>query len=110
MLVKEAHPIYTAPCATEFEDLATFLKRCHEKKAQEKEERKQRRIIDYFPLIKKEPNNYDGDDEMSGNSEVNPIGSQSSTCVMPSSTTSPNGRQSAALTERCTPPTSTSSQ
>ena len=108
--MKEAHPIYTAPCATEFEDLATFLKRCHEKKAQEEEERKQRRIMDYFPLIKKEPNNYDGDDEMSGNSEVNPIGSQSSTCVMPSSTTSPNGRRSATLTEKHTPPTSTSSQ
>ena len=94
--MKEAHP--------------TFLKRHHEKKAQEKEERKQRRIMDYFPLIKKEPNNYDGDDEMSGNSEVNPIGSQSSTCVIPSSATSPNGRWSATPTERHTPPTTTSSR
>ena len=69
------------------------MRRRHEKKAQEKEERWQRRIIDFFPWIKKEPNDdYDGDDEMSKFPVVMVMGCHSITPPEPSSTTSPNGR------------------
>ena len=57
--------IYTAPSATEFEDLQSFLCCRYKKKADEKAKRAQHKITNYFTVIKTEPN-YDGDDEGSG--------------------------------------------
>ena len=61
--------LYSVPNAEEFEDLTTFLKHQHKKKAQEKAERAQRRIPEFFTCIKKEAI-YDGGDEMSRTSPV----------------------------------------
>ena len=46
----------------EYEDLESFLRQRHKKKQQEKEERWQPKITNFFTLIKQEPD-YDGDDE-----------------------------------------------
>ena len=64
MIISSPPPFHTAPSPSpnEFEDLSTFLRRRHRKKLEEKRERMQPRITNFFHKIKKEPD-YDGDDE-----------------------------------------------
>ena len=64
MIISSPPPFHTAPSPSpnEFEDLSTFLRCRHRKKLEEKRERMQPRITNFFLKIKKEPD-YDGDDE-----------------------------------------------
>ena len=64
MIISSPPPFHTAPSPSpkEFEDLSTFLRCRHRKKLEEKRERMQPRITNFFHKIKKEPD-YDRDDE-----------------------------------------------
>ena len=64
MIISSPPPFHTAPSPSpnKFEDLSTFLRRRHRKKLEEKRERMQPRITNFFHKIKKEPD-CDGDDE-----------------------------------------------
>ena len=91
--------LYSAPNAEEFEDLTTFLKCRHKKKAQEKAECAQWRIPEFFTRIKKEAI-YDGDDEVSCTSPVvlrtSPVGQVHTQTPSPPGkvrTLSPRGRE-----------------
>ena len=56
---------------TEFKDIQSFLRHRHKKKAEERDRRAQRKIANYFTLIKRECN-YDGNDEMNARSPTVP--------------------------------------